>query len=85
MMIAEGVLEQPRPAWIIGQHVHPPLAAGKIGMRAGLYMASSDELPLPSPYFELSTPSSGAHTLQFVQSTFSPIFQPYFKRICSLY
>ncbi|MCB0569631.1 MAG: amidohydrolase [Phaeodactylibacter sp.] len=44
IMIKEGVLEAPRPASIIGQHVHPPLAAGKVGMRAGQYMASADEL-----------------------------------------
>lgn len=44
IMIKEGVLENPRPASIIGQHVHPPLASGKIGLKAGQYMASADEL-----------------------------------------
>lgn len=44
IMIKEGVLENPKPTSIFGQHVHPPLAAGKIGMRAGQYMASADEL-----------------------------------------
>lgn len=44
IMIKEGVLENPSPELIIGQHVHPPLEAGKIGMRPGIYMASSDEL-----------------------------------------
>lgn len=44
IMIKEGVLEKPRPASIIGQHVHPPLEVGKIGMKAGQYMASADEL-----------------------------------------
>jgi amidohydrolase len=43
-MIAEGVLENPRPDVIIGQHVHPPLQAGKIGMKGGMYMASADEI-----------------------------------------
>ncbi|MCB9299199.1 MAG: amidohydrolase [Lewinellaceae bacterium] len=46
IMIKEGVLENPRPASIIGQHVHPPLEAGKVGMRSGSYMASADELYL---------------------------------------
>ena len=46
LMIADGVLENPRPFSIFGQHVHPPLAAGKIGMRPGNYMASADELYL---------------------------------------
>ena len=44
LLIKEGVLENPRPASILGQHVHPPLAAGKVGMRAGMYMASADEI-----------------------------------------
>ncbi len=44
IMIAEGALENPRPTSIFGQHVHPPLSAGCIGLRAGMYMASADEL-----------------------------------------
>lgn len=46
LMIKDGVLENPRPAGILGQHVHPPLEVGKVGMRSGLYMASTDELYL---------------------------------------
>jgi amidohydrolase len=44
IMIKEGVLENPKPISIIGQHVHPPLEAGKVGLKPGPYMASSDEL-----------------------------------------
>ncbi|GJM34387.1 MAG: N-acyl-L-amino acid amidohydrolase [Saprospiraceae bacterium] len=44
IMIKEGVLENPRPVSILGQHVHPPLEVGKIGLRGGQYMASTDEL-----------------------------------------
>lgn len=43
-MIKDGVLENPRPAGIIGQHVMPYIPAGKVGFRQGLYMASADEL-----------------------------------------
>lgn len=43
-MIKEGVLENPAPASIIGQHVFPLLPVGKIGFREGMYMASSDEI-----------------------------------------
>lgn len=46
LMIKEGVLEQPRPTSILGQHVMPLLPAGKIGFREGKYMASSDEIYL---------------------------------------
>jgi len=44
LLIKEGVLENPKPATIVGQHVHPPLEVGKVGFRAGKYMASADEL-----------------------------------------
>ena len=46
IMIAEGVLDNPKPLSIIGQHVHPPLEAGQVGLKGGIYMASSDELYL---------------------------------------
>jgi amidohydrolase len=44
MMIREGVLENPVPSAILGQHVFPSLQAGKVGIRSGLYMASADEI-----------------------------------------
>ncbi len=43
-MIAEGVLENPKPAAVIAQHVMPELETGKVGFRAGKYMASNDEI-----------------------------------------
>ncbi|KIO77976.1 N-acyl-L-amino acid amidohydrolase [Pedobacter lusitanus] len=44
LMIQEGVLENPRPSNIVGQHVMPWIDAGKVGFRSGIYMASADEL-----------------------------------------
>jgi amidohydrolase len=44
IMIKEGVLRNPIPTSIFGQHVHPPLETGKIGLRGGMYMASADEI-----------------------------------------
>ena len=44
LMIKEGALDNPKPASIFGQHVHPPLDAGKVGIRPGMYMASADEI-----------------------------------------
>ncbi len=46
LMIAEGVLANPAPQSVLGQHVFPHLPAGKIGLRPGRYMASTDELYL---------------------------------------
>ena len=44
VMIDEGVLEDPAPELIFGQHVFPELEAGCVGMRPGKYMASTDEV-----------------------------------------
>jgi amidohydrolase len=44
IMIKEGVLENPVPQAVIGQHVMPFIDAGKVGFRSGQYMASTDEL-----------------------------------------
>ncbi len=46
LMIKEGVLENPRPESIVGQHVMPFIDAGKVGFRSGMYMASADEVML---------------------------------------
>ncbi len=43
-MIKEGVLENPNVQRIYAQHVFPDLEVGKIGFKAGKYMASTDEL-----------------------------------------
>jgi amidohydrolase len=43
-MIKEGVLQGPAPAAVIGQHVMPGLECGKVGFRAGKFMASMDSL-----------------------------------------
>lgn len=44
LLIKEGVLKNPTPQTIVGQHVHPPLKVGKVGFRPGMYMASADEI-----------------------------------------
>jgi amidohydrolase len=43
-MIKEGVLENPKPHAVLGQHVMPFIETGKVGFRSGKYMASTDEL-----------------------------------------
>lgn len=44
IMIKEGVLQNPAPESILGQHVFPLLPAGKVGFKSGMYMASADEI-----------------------------------------
>lgn len=46
LLIKQGVLRSPKVDSIIGQHVHPPLEAGKVGFCPGTYMASADEIYL---------------------------------------
>lgn len=46
LMIKEGVLKNPKPDRMFGQHVFPSMEAGKVGFRPGMYMASTDELYL---------------------------------------
>lgn len=42
IMIKEGVLNNPAPTAVIGQHAMPRLEVGKIGIRSGKHMASMD-------------------------------------------
>jgi amidohydrolase len=44
LMIKEGVLKNPSPNNILGQHVATAIPAGKVGFRPGMYMASADEI-----------------------------------------
>lgn len=46
LMIKDGVLDNPQPIGIIGQHVYPTLKSGQVGFRSGMMMASSDELEI---------------------------------------
>lgn len=44
LMIKDGVLENPVPDNMLGQHVMAQLPAGKVGFKPGMYMASADEI-----------------------------------------
>lgn len=44
IMIKEGVLQNPVPEAVLGQHVSPNIPAGKIAVRKGKFMASMDEI-----------------------------------------
>jgi amidohydrolase len=44
LLVKEGVLANPTPSGIIGQHVTPELPVGKLGFRSGAFMAAADEL-----------------------------------------
>jgi amidohydrolase len=44
LMIAEGVLENPKPQAMLGLHVLPQMETGYFGLKAGMFMASADEI-----------------------------------------
>jgi amidohydrolase len=44
LVIESGALSDPAPDMIIAQHILPELETGKVGYRAGRYMASCDEI-----------------------------------------
>lgn len=44
ILLKEGVLQDPAPAAILGQHVEPQMPVGKVGIKSGLFMASADEI-----------------------------------------
>jgi amidohydrolase len=64
ILINEGVLENPSPQKIIGLHVHPGLATGKLSFRSGKVMASADEL-----YFSIKAKGGHAAAPQFTPDT----------------
>ncbi len=46
LLIKEGVLHNPSPQYVIGQHVSPLVSSGKVAIRKGKFMASMDEISL---------------------------------------
>lgn len=44
LMLKEGALDNPKPEFVLGQHVLPEMPAGQVGFRQGMYMASGDEV-----------------------------------------
>jgi amidohydrolase len=57
LLIEKGLFENFEPEAILGQHVHPELEAGKVGYRAGMFMASADEI-------YISIKGKGGHAAQ---------------------
>ncbi len=97
LMIQEGVLENPKPQSIFGQHVFPGLPAGKVGIRSGRYMASTDEVFITvkgkgghaaTPHLNVDPIVIASHVVLALQQIVSRNAKPYiptvlsFGRIC---
>jgi len=64
LLIAEGVLENPKPEKIFALHVHPGLEIGKVSFRNGMVMASADEI-----YISIKSKGGHAAAPQFTADT----------------
>jgi amidohydrolase len=85
LMIKEGVLKDPVPKSILGQHVMPQIPTGKVGFRSGLYMASTDELYVTvngrgghgaMPHLNIDPVLIASHIIVSLQQVVSRMAQP---------
>ncbi|SMO59674.1 M20 metallopeptidase family protein [Solitalea koreensis] len=92
IMIKEGVLENPKPAGILGQHVMPLIEVGKVGFRSGKYMASTDELYVTvkgkgghgaMPNFNIDPVLITAHIIVALQQVVSRVADPKLPTVLS--
>lgn len=92
MMISEGVLNNPEPQYMFGQHVLPQLKAGKVGFKPGKYMASTDEIYISvkgrgghaaTPEMNVDPVLIGAHILVALQQIISRNVSPVLPAVLS--
>ncbi len=92
LMIKEGVLQNPAPVHILGQHVMPFLDAGKVGFRAGMYMASADEITMTvrgkgghaaQPHQNIDTVLIASHIIVALQQIVSRVANPTIPSVLS--
>lgn len=93
LMIAEGALENPRPDAILGMHVQPSMEAGKLGFRAGQYMASADEIYITIkgkgghaalPHLTVDTILVASHLVVSLQQVISRNNNPFSPSVLSI-
>ena len=92
LMIADGVLENPKIDVMIGKHVMPGIETGKTGFRAGLYMASTDEIYIKvigkgghgaMPHFNIDPVLISAHMIVALQQVVSRAANPAIPSVLS--
>ncbi|PWV48149.1 M20 family metallopeptidase [Chitinophaga sp. S165] len=93
LMIQEGALENPRPDAILGMHVQPSMEAGKLGFRAGQYMASADEIYITIkgkgghaalPHLTVDTILVASHLVVSLQQVISRNNNPFSPSVLSI-
>lgn len=92
LMIADGVLNNPKVDAMIGQHVMPQINAGLTGFRKGLYMASTDEIYMTvkgkgghgaMPHFNVDCVLITAHIIVALQQIVSRVANPAIPSVLS--
>ncbi|MEO8764346.1 MAG: M20 family metallopeptidase [Ginsengibacter sp.] len=92
LMIKEGVLENPKPGAVIGQHVMPSIPCGKIGTRKGKHMASMDEIKVTvrgkgghgaTPHNNIDPVLITAHIITGLQQIVSRVADPSIPSVLS--
>jgi amidohydrolase len=92
IMIKEGVLEDPVPYAVIGQHCFPGIESGKIGIKKGKFLASHDELYVTvrgrgghgaSPQLNVDPVLISAHILVALQQIVSRMANPVHPTVLS--
>ena len=92
-MIRDGALQNPTPTGIIGLHVHPGLAAGKLSFRKGRVMASADEIYITvkskgghaaAPHLTADTVLTAAHLVVNLQQIISRNCNPTSPSVLSI-
>lgn len=91
-MIEEGVLSDPAPERIYALHVMPEMDCGKVGVKNGQYMASTDEIYLKAigkaghgamPELNVDTVLMSAYILTGLQQVVSRQAPPYIPTVLS--
>ena len=92
LLIKEGVLNNPAPNAVIGQHVIPSLPAGKIALRKGKHMASMDEISMivrgkgghgAQPHLNIDPVLITAHIIVALQQIVSRVANPSIPSVLS--
>jgi len=92
-MIKEGVLENPKPDKIFALHVHPGMEVGQLSFRAGMVMASADEIYITitakgghaaSPHLTADTVLIASHLVVSLQQIISRNNNPFNPSVLSI-
>ncbi len=93
LLIKENVLENPKPAAILGLHVHPGMEVGKLSFRGGMVMASADEIYITikgkgghaaAPHTTVDTILIASHLIVALQQIISRNRNPFSPSVLSI-